>query len=135
MIQRIQTIWLLIATICGVLTFFMPFATYPDAANQFTKIMAHSKWYLIMLTLLSSLGSLIAIFLYHDRSIQLKVNYGALAMSGLLLLLITYKSFSFSGAVLSLSCLLYIAMPILQFLSIRGINNDKEVVEDSEHLR
>lgn len=135
MIQRIQSVWLLIALACGVLTFFFPFATYPDAAKQFTKVMTMSRWYLILLTILTSLGSLITIFLYHDRSIQLKVNYASFMTSTLLLIVLCYKSFSLSGTVLSLSCLLYIAIPIFQFLSTRGIRNDKEVVEDSEHLR
>jgi hypothetical protein len=135
MIQRIQSVWLLIALTCGVLTFFFPFATYPDATNQFTKVMTMSRWYLMLLTILTSVGSLVTIFLYHDRSIQLKVNYASLITGALLLIAISYKSFNVSGTVLSLSCLLYIAIPIFQFLSIRGIRNDKEVVEDSEHLR
>lgn len=176
-----QSVWLMAATIAAVLTFFVPFSTFPDKTTTeitisqpksgdqiiinvdgkkfdnfkldntsgvpkytFTlppqttagnKLMASTYWYLIALTLLSAIGSLIAIFLYHDRKLQMRINIAALFMSAILLIIYILFTFKTSGSIPSLTCLLYLGIPFVQYLSLKGISNDQKVVEDSEHLR
>ena len=82
MIQRIQSIWLLLAAVCSFLTFRVSFfyglktgATINEPLNATTDIL------LIICAAATGLGSFIAIFLYKDRKVQLRVTIIALIIS------------------------------------------------------
>ncbi|MBU3714461.1 MAG: DUF4293 family protein, partial [Ferruginibacter sp.] len=109
--------------------------TFPPQTTAGTKLMATSNWYLMTLTLLSVIGSFIAIFLYHNRKIQIRVNIAALVISSLLLFIYIFKSFGTSGSIPSLTCLLYLSIPFVLYLSMKGISSDQKLVQDSDRLR
>ncbi len=133
MIQRIQSIWLLSVVACAVLSFFLPFSSYVEEGSP-VGLTAQSHWYLFLLTLAIGLASLIAIFLYHDRKLQLTVcTYTCIAAFGLLVIYLMHTTNLLIS--LSLFCLLVAAMPIFMIMSIRAIRKDMKMVEESDRLR
>ena len=65
MIQRQQTLWLLLATVAAVLTFNFPFYTgdyMEDTITQFKELVAGSTLFLLLLSGIAGLLALIAIF-------------------------------------------------------------------------
>lgn len=134
MIQRIQSIWLLLVVASSVLTFFLPFA-YAAESNNLVELTAQSYWYTIVLTVLAGLGGLIAIFLYHDRKLQIRIcSYTLIVSLGLLATYIV-KTLDYPKMGPSLFCVLVGAIPILLVMSIRAIRNDMKLVEESDRLR
>ncbi|MFM7710120.1 MAG: DUF4293 domain-containing protein [Ferruginibacter sp.] len=134
MIQRIQSIWLLSVVACAVLSFFLPFA-YSAEGGMLVGLTAQSHWYLFLLTLAIGLASLIVIFLYHDRKLQLTIcMYTCLATFGLLAIYVL-KTMNFPKIGPSLFCLLVAAMPIFIIMSMRAIRNDMKLIEESDRLR
>jgi hypothetical protein len=87
MIQRIQTLFLLASAVVLGLLFWIPLATSNRPSVQFLSdsvfnIMDHPA--LIALTCLGIIVSLVAIFLYRKRPVQLKAGYFIIMVSILL---------------------------------------------------
>jgi len=72
MIQRQQTLWLLLATAAAVLTFMFPFATGEElvvktAMKQSVDIIAGDNFFTLLLTIASIGISAVTIFMFKDR--------------------------------------------------------------------
>ncbi|HMO40528.1 MAG TPA: DUF4293 domain-containing protein [Saprospiraceae bacterium] len=82
MIQRIQTIFLLLAALAASGTFFLPFASSPEAvANSILADQTYDIWDNIVLEILfgaTVLISLISIFQFKNRKQQMRTNLFAL---------------------------------------------------------
>src|SRR5881394_3130058 len=77
MIQRIQTIWLLIAAACAFITLKLSFYSGNKIINnqkQFVHLTAKENMLLTILSVAVSNPSLILIFLYKDKKLQLKIT-------------------------------------------------------------
>lgn len=87
MIQRIQTLFLLVAAIFGILTFFTPFWSYSGIDFVYTfdamgvklssgtpQVLYVSTLPIIVLLALSIVMNFVTIFYYKNRLIQLKIN-------------------------------------------------------------
>jgi hypothetical protein len=74
MIQRPQTLWLLLSVIASGLSFLFPFATGwtipPDATPIKVQVDAGYQLYLTILTLLLIVLGLVTIFLFGNRTRQ-----------------------------------------------------------------
>ena len=86
MIQRIQTIYLLIAAVMMAIFLFVPFAQFftPDALYRFDAMgiqtigdpataLSTSTWGAFILIALTAIISFIAIFMYNNRPLQMKM--------------------------------------------------------------
>ena len=137
MIQRIQSLYLLVAVILTSLLFFMPFAEIASDASiyQFNVhgIVLDGTVKQSGLIVALALAAIILLHLYaiasfKKRVFQKKIVFACmiclLGLSGLLVYL-TY--FSFSGAKVSLQTgfILPLVAIILDFLAIRGIDKDE----------
>jgi hypothetical protein len=135
MIQRSQTLWLLLAAVCTFLTFIFPFynlnAILVSESNEFT---AKSK---ISITILSSvLGALclFLIFLYKNRKLQLRLSFLALLLSLInIYLYFSYKDESVSGV--SLFSIFTFLIPIFILMAIRGIYRDIKLIKSLDRIR
>ncbi len=138
-IQRIQSIYLLLASIVGASLFGLPFATAPQEQeglliDGLLNLNDHTG--LLILTILVIILSLGTIFLYNNRVLQMnlgKVNIllalGLLAFSGYLFY--TIQAVATIGAGL-FSPLLVI---ILVAMANKNIQKDEKLVRDSDRLR
>jgi hypothetical protein len=146
MIQRIQTIWLLLAATLSFVSlqtsFFSgikPLAN--DAAVQsdpaFTQITGMTNWMVLATTVVMALIALISIFLYKSRPTQMRVALVGLLLSVGLIFLYYRESRQFPAGqgTMDLSALVVMFIPFLFFLAIRGIYKDEHLVKSVNRLR
>lgn len=139
MIQRIQSIWLLLAMVCSLLTFQWPlYLANTPAAFTF---MATEK--IILLFILASIATiaLIDIFLFKNRKLQLRLSIAGVLVSILSVAAVWYYTNSFKqeklvtegywylGAVFPLLCVICFIM------AARGIYKDEKLVKSLDRLR
>lgn len=136
MIQRIQSVWLLLAAICSFLTFRVSFyyglktgSTVNEALNATSSIL------LIICAAAAGLGSFIAIFLYKDRKTQIRVAAIALILSILSLVIYFSQTKNFTDGRFSLTSIVSIVIPVFIILAIRGIWKDQKLVKSLDRLR
>ena len=153
MIQRIQTIYLLIALAFGASMFFAPQITFvadaeyilnysginaADATETSKSLSTFALTILLVLTPLVSLGS---ILLFKKRLIQIRLcaaNIGLLiGATGLIYYFgtIGMKEFSATSMSYGISTVFPIAGAILNFLALRAIAKDEALVRSMDRIR
>lgn len=138
MIQRIQSVYLLLTTLFSVLFLSRKMFVFWNEAG-----MAGSEdiiMPLIVLLILIAAISFITIFLFKNRKLQLKVSIVLLILSIILLLAVTSYAFILSGkydAQLQFRVNLIFPVMVLVFsiLAYRGIKKDEELVKSYDRLR
>ena len=157
MIQRKQSIFLLLAALCGVLTFFFPIETFTQAERAFvfstsglfqgdgTPIVdaAPKLPYSVLFAFFSTV-LLACIFLFKDRKRQLLI----VRTANLLLIGVTVFLFITSNSVrayleqggrvnsqFGAAAVLPLAMIVFTFLAERGIRKDEALVRSADRLR
>lgn len=143
MIQRIQSVWLLVAGLFAFLTYELPFwtSTHKDASvHSFTADKSDSLLIYIAVILLMVL-SVGTIFLFKNRSLQLRLCLlGIVASVGLMILEYMDAASDKISAVYSdgswkPGIVLPILIVIAFFLAIRGIRKDQKLVKSLDRLR
>lgn len=137
MIQRIQSVWLLLAGVCAFFTIQFSFYSGTDINNiPYQKLTAATGGFLILtITILIGLLAAINIFLFKNRNMQLWLCAGGIVAELLLLFLYYKKVTTFSQGTLSLSVLLHVGILLFFILAARGIYNDKKLISESDRLR
>ncbi|MBN9299029.1 MAG: DUF4293 domain-containing protein [Filimonas sp.] len=142
MIQRVQTIWLLLASVCGFITLNTSFYTgipkvlpTPPPAILLTDINAKYNVILLVLTVAIALASLIAIFLYKDRKMQLKISIAALIASLGCVAFYFKLVQDFTTGRYTLTSAIVFAIPVLLFFAVRNIYRDEKLVKSVDRLR
>ncbi len=139
MLQRIQTIWLLLAFICGFLTLKFSFfsGNKLDANNvsTFTKLIASSSIIILILTVAVFIAAVISIFLFKNRKLQLRIILVTFLVSLLNIFLYYRETQKFVNGEYSFTAILTIAIPIFLLLAARGINKDEKLVKSMDRLR
>jgi hypothetical protein len=141
MIQRLQSVWLLLAAAAAFCS--LKFSFYSGnmiTANQpkaYTSLTAQSNLLLLILTAGVGIASLIAIFLYKNRKLQLRIVLLTLIVS--LLNIAIYFSetqkFVAGEGKFDLTAVFAIFIPILLLFAIRGIRRDEKLVKSLDRLR
>jgi Domain of unknown function (DUF4293) len=137
MIQRQQSLWLLLSTICGFLTFKLPFfagGKDTPTSGGTTWVQAGSSFFLIVLTAGCIILSLATIFLYKDRKLQLKLCYAGIAASVLIIIFYFVEIKGLPGAV-ALSAIFALAIPVGFVMAARCIWKDEKLVKSLDKLR
>ena len=139
MLQRIQSIWLLLASACTFLSLKFPFYTgnYTDSKN-FTTFENLNGTFSIPLILLSAaigITTLICIFLYKNRKLQLRLSLVCIILVVLLIFLYYTKSKDFVNGAYALTALLPACTAFFLFLAAKGINHDEKIIKESNRLR
>jgi hypothetical protein len=141
MLQRIQSIWLLLAAVCGFLTLKFPFysGNKLDASNvkTFQYLTASGSIILVILTVAAFVAALITIFLYKNRKLQLRITL-VVSVVSLLNIFLYYretKKFVEGESGYNLTSLLTLAIPVFLVLAARNINKDQKLVKSMDRLR
>ncbi len=146
MIQRIQTIYLLLAAICGFGVLAMPFAstpaTLPDSALFSDAVYnAQDNPGLLVLFGLAGLLALVAIFLYKNRPRQMMLTrIGLIAdIVGLALTVLLFwrdlDALAQSQIQDGVGAYLPFGFILFALLALRGIRKDEELVRSADRLR
>jgi len=137
MIQRIQSIWLLLAGICAMLTIKLPFYSgINDPLIAYNELTAVSGGILILLiTLLIAVLAFVTIALYKNRTLQLRLCFATIAFEAVLLFLYYKKVTAYTQGTYSLTAILHIGTILFIILAAKGINSDEKLIKDSNRLR
>ena len=136
MIQRIQSIWLLLASICAFLTFRMPYYTGSIADGTYQQLNATTGGNAILiLTALVSMLALLILFLYKQRVLQLRLCIVGILLEAVLIFLYYSKVKTFTQGSYSLTSMLHSAIIIFFVLAGQAINKDQNLMKNSDRLR
>ena len=138
MIQRIQTIWLLLAPIFAAVTFRFPFYTGERLINNIASIVdlnAATNIWLSILTALVGAVAFVNIFLFDNRKLQLKLCYLGIFVTILLLVLYFLEMTQFTKGSVALWCLFYFGILAFYILAARAIWNDQKLIKSMDRLR
>lgn len=145
MIQRKQTVFLLLAMVAMVLTFFFPILGVDGAAGQEDLLFNLSATGqslsgnigLFIAMLIAFLVDGVAIFAYKQRKKQMKLILG-----GLVLLLVWYVllAFSIDWSNVRLyhwhvSAVLPVVAVILNLMAYQGVKHDEDLVRSMDRIR
>lgn len=147
MIQRIQTVYMLISAILLALLFVLPFADI--AANAEVYLfnvrgiqkggeLVSNGWPIALLIAILVLVHVFAIFQYKKRVLQMRLLvFAILAGLGLFGMFFFLAYFGFDGAKVSFK--IAVAFPlvacILDYLAIRGIGKDEALIRSLNRIR
>ncbi len=138
MIQRQQTLWLLLAAVASFLSFKFPFYTGNIVQNNmsvFEELDGGSNLYLLILSGASVLISAIAIFLYKDRKTQLKLTFAGILIAIVLLILYFTEVNKFTNGNFALTAVFVFAILIGYIMAAKGIWKDQKLVKSLDKLR
>jgi hypothetical protein len=139
MLQRMQSIWLLLAAASGILTLkYSFFSGNKIDANQvktFEFLTATSSMLILVLTIALVSGILIDIFLYKNRKLQLRITILAIVVSLLNIFLYYEQTKNFVEGNYTLTAVLSLVIPVLLILAAKGIYKDQKLVKSLDRLR
>lgn len=140
MIQRQQTLWLLLSTAAAVLTFMFPFATGEEVVDKttmrrMTEIVAGSDFFLLILTIASVGLSAVTIFMFKDRKMQIKLCLLGLLISVIILVRYFMVMKKLITSIPALWAVLPVAVIIGYFMAFRLIRKDEKLVKSLDKLR
>lgn len=138
MIQRIQSIWLLLASGCAFLSLKLPFfiGTNKEGITSY-KLTGTGNFIIMLLTIAIAVLAFIIIFLYKNRKLQIRLSVLGIMLELLLIFLyyLQVKSFVTGSGTYALSSLLHSCIVFFFYLAIRGIAKDLKVIRNSDRLR
>jgi len=136
MLLRVQSFWLLLASVSGFFTLNFSFysGTLPgDPSIHFLN--AKENIPILILTVIIILGSLITIFLFKNRKLQLRLTLFCLFFSLIVIALYFLQVKNYTQGSYSLSAIFAIAVPVLLILAARGIRRDEKLVRSLDRIR
>lgn len=141
MIQRIQSVWLFLASLFSSVTFRFPFYigdwerdTTPDPVE----LNATTTTWFTIITVLLGLLAFVSIFLFTNRKLQLKLCYLGIGITLLLLGLYIYEMISFyhpGKGTIALWCIFYFGILVCYILAAKGIWKDQKLIKSMDRLR
>jgi peptidoglycan/LPS O-acetylase OafA/YrhL len=138
MIQRIQSIWLLLAAVCAFLTLKFSFYSGNKIVNnqkQFVHLTANENMLLTILSVAVGIAALILIFLYKDRKMQLRLTIVTMLISILNIVLYFSAIKNYVEGFYDITAVVAFLIPIFLLLAARGIYKDMKLVKSVDRLR
>lgn len=138
MIQRIQTLWLLLSGIAALLTLKFPFLAGQKDGIGFS-LNSADEFYLLILAVAVSLAAIAAVFLFKNRKLQMKITGFSLLLSLLLNGFFVYaylnNCYHLNDPVITLGAVIYFAIPVFLILAFWGIRKDDKLIKSMDRLR
>ena len=136
MIQRIQSVWLLLASACAFVSFKFSYYSGTNAKGLSPyELKANENFLLMITTVAVGALALFTIFLFKKRGLQLRLCVLGIVLDALLIFLYYREVKTFTQGTYSLTAILHSIIVISFFLAARGIYKDDKVVKDSDRLR
>ena len=136
MIQRMQSVWLLIASVASFLTLKLSFYSGTLLSDNLYHALNGTQNLTVMIpTIAMGIVSLIAIFLYKNRGTQLKLCIVGILIELLLLYLYFVHTKDFATGEYAITAILHLVIIAALVLAARGINKDEKLIRDSNRLR
>ena len=143
MIQRIQSIWLLLVAACAFAT--LGINTYAgnsivDNTGSFVirvydNLNGMSSIPLSIITIAVGILALVSIFIYSNRKLQIRLCVASFFIEFSLFTLYYFSSKTFKEGSFLIGSVLHILILVFLILAILGIRKDAKIVEESSRLR
>jgi peptidoglycan/LPS O-acetylase OafA/YrhL len=139
MIQRIQSVYLLLVVLLSIMLFFMPVYSVESVEKPHDFKIVFSTLYVI-LNLVIAILALITIFLYKNRNLQVKLSN----LNMLLICIFVGAIFYFAPQAkididarvnYAIGCYFPLVQLAFTFLAIRAIRKDEQLVRSADRLR
>lgn len=145
MIQRIQTIYFFLAAICAITPFFIPVYNVTDSLtsllNMSLTLADGMPSMQAIAYIVAILLPLVAIFLYKNRPLQIRIGRLAMlvAVIALALLVIEFGDSAKQAASITVSpgpgLFTPIAGIVFAFLAVRAVKKDEALVRSADRIR
>ncbi len=137
MLQRIQTIWLLLAGTAALLTLKLPYYSgIQDPAVPYHELNAlTANIPTLLVTITVAVIALVTIGLYKNRVMQLRLCVAGIVLEALLIFLYYRQISVFTQGTYALTSILHMCIVLFFVLAARAINKDEKMVKDSNRLR
>ena len=143
MLQRIQTIYLLLASACAAAMFLMLVygGSLQDGAVK--NFMVSSNFLLFIVVILMAIIPFATIFLFKNRSLQTKLVWLGILISFVAIILVYLKAvdfgadktLNFKASSFKVSAALPVLELVLLFMAFGGIRKDEKLVRSVDRLR
>jgi hypothetical protein len=141
MLQRIQSVWLLLASICGFLMNNFDLFSGTKQDGSVVNYGVSGSLMLKAILLATAIYALVCIFLFKNRKLQIKLTLLGVGLS-VACLVIEYlgvnalkTASNFKDANYTIWAILPIAMIVFFLMAARGILADEKMVKDADRLR
>ena len=137
MIQRIQSFWLLLASVCIFLTIKFPYYSGMDSKGISNQLLNASNggFLITVTTVIAGSLALINIFLFKNRVLQLRLCVLGILLEALLIFLYYLQVKTFTTGTYSLTAILHGAAVLFIFMAAMAINKDEKLIKNSDRLR
>lgn len=141
MIQRIQSIYLLLAVVAGYEIISLPLYKATLVSGTVNTFLATESLPIFAISIVAGLLAFITIFLFKNRKLQMKLATLGLLLSAGLIALVVYMFSTFgktpevAKTSYSWGALLPIAMFILFILALVNIRKDEKLIKSLDRLR
>lgn len=147
MIQRIQSIWLLLAALAAISLLFIPIIGLAGTEGYFTlngaglkneALGANTNYPLLISTVAAALISVANIFNYRNRKLQMRliwINILLLIGLGLWMFLLGKSVNGLKTLDIEEGVFVIPVAIILLFLALKGVNNDEKLIRSADRLR
>jgi len=143
MIQRIQSIWLLLVAACAFAT--LKISTYAgnltseptDLSGKviYQELNGMSNVGNSIITIAVGILALVSIFIYSNRKLQIKLCIASFFMEVSLVLFYYFSTKMFKEGSFLIGAVMHIFIFVFLILAIMGIRKDAKIVEESSRLR
>jgi hypothetical protein len=143
MIQRIQSIWLLLVAVCAFATLkistyagnLIPEATDASGTLLYKELNGMSSISNSIITIGVGILALVSIFIYSNRKLQIKLCVASFFIEVSLVLFYYFSTKMFKEGSFLIGAVLHILILVFLILAILGIRKDAKIVEESSRLR
>lgn len=139
MIQRIQTIYLLLAGIAAGFPLALPIGYQQQASGTLVEVMISQFLPAMIVTALAAFIALISIFLFKKRGLQMKTTIAALLLSLSALTMLLVNIFILQKDLVQTPNYIPLAMSFFSVvfcaLAYKGIKSDEQLVRSMDRLR
>ena len=136
MIQRIQTLWLLLAIGAAFASIKLPFYSGSAIANNaYLELTASTNIPILILTVLCIVICLITIFSFKNRKRQTSLSLLNIFVAIVILVLYFLRLKDFSTGSFSLAAICVFALPAFLIMALIGIRRDAKIIKSLDRLR
>jgi hypothetical protein len=138
MLQRIQSVWLLLAAAFDAITFRFPFYSGDWIKDKFLAVVdlnAQTTPWITILSVLTGALALVTIFMYHNRKMQLRLVYLGIFLSASLITIYFLELKNFIGGNIAIWAVFYFAILISFIMAAKGILTDTRLIKSLDRLR
>ena len=135
MIQRIQSIWLLLAAAASFATLKLSFYSGNKDNNLFEELTGSSYFPLLILSVAVGLLALITIFLYKNRKLQIRLSLVGIVLQLIVLAIYFQQTKTYVQGRFTLTSAVSFIIPVFFIMAWLGIRKDEKLIKSMDRLR